>query len=187
MKNQGSSFPAGKLVRSEGDKKSKDPAVNEAYDYCRRHLRLLQEALQSQLARRQRHDADLQRASRAATTTTRSGTASRWRTATATADLHPLHEVARRRRTRTDARRREPHLQPRVPERVGRAERALRRRVRFARQAVEEEADRGEGRLADRTGHHGSRHDRRSRSAPSRKARPTRTIRTWAPIRSRST
>jgi Zn-dependent metalloprotease len=33
MKNQGSSFLPGKLVRSEGDKKTKDPAVNEAYDY----------------------------------------------------------------------------------------------------------------------------------------------------------
>jgi Zn-dependent metalloprotease len=33
MKNQGSSFLPGTLVRSEGDKKSKDPAVNEAYDY----------------------------------------------------------------------------------------------------------------------------------------------------------
>jgi Zn-dependent metalloprotease len=34
MKNQGSSFLPGKLVRSEGDKKVKDPAVNEAYDYA---------------------------------------------------------------------------------------------------------------------------------------------------------
>jgi Zn-dependent metalloprotease len=33
MENQGSSFLPGKLVRSEGDKKSTDPAVNEAYDY----------------------------------------------------------------------------------------------------------------------------------------------------------
>ena len=33
MQNQGSSFLPGKLVRSEGDKKSTDPAVNEAYDY----------------------------------------------------------------------------------------------------------------------------------------------------------
>lgn len=33
MKNQGSSFLPGKLVRREGDAKSKDPAVNEAYDY----------------------------------------------------------------------------------------------------------------------------------------------------------
>ena len=33
MKNQGSSFLPGKLVRREGDPKSKDPAVNEAYDY----------------------------------------------------------------------------------------------------------------------------------------------------------
>ncbi len=33
MQNQGSSFLPGKLVRSEGDKKSADPAVNEAYDY----------------------------------------------------------------------------------------------------------------------------------------------------------
>ena len=33
MKNQGSTFLPGKLVRSEGGAKSKDPAVNEAYDY----------------------------------------------------------------------------------------------------------------------------------------------------------
>ena len=33
MENQGSSFLPGKLVRSEGDQKSTDPAVNEAYDY----------------------------------------------------------------------------------------------------------------------------------------------------------
>jgi Zn-dependent metalloprotease len=33
MKGQGSSFLPGTLVRSEGDPKSKDPAVNEAYDY----------------------------------------------------------------------------------------------------------------------------------------------------------
>lgn len=33
MKNQGSTFLPGTLVRSEGDKKHKDPAVNEAYDY----------------------------------------------------------------------------------------------------------------------------------------------------------
>jgi Zn-dependent metalloprotease len=33
MQHQGSSFLPGKLVRSEGDKKSTDPAVNEAYDY----------------------------------------------------------------------------------------------------------------------------------------------------------
>jgi Zn-dependent metalloprotease len=33
MQKQGSSFLPGKLVRSEGDKKSTDPAVNEAYDY----------------------------------------------------------------------------------------------------------------------------------------------------------
>ena len=33
MKNQGSSFLPGKLVRREGEAKSKDPAVNEAYDY----------------------------------------------------------------------------------------------------------------------------------------------------------
>ena len=32
MRNQGSSFLPGKLVRSEGDPKSHDPAVNEAYD-----------------------------------------------------------------------------------------------------------------------------------------------------------
>src|SRR5262245_65864102 len=34
MKTQGSSFLPGKLVRSEGDPKTKDPAVNEAYDYA---------------------------------------------------------------------------------------------------------------------------------------------------------
>ena len=34
MKNQGSTFLPGKLVRSEGEPKSKDPAVNEAYDYA---------------------------------------------------------------------------------------------------------------------------------------------------------
>ena len=34
MKNQGSTFLPGTLVRSEGDPKSKDPAVNEAYDYA---------------------------------------------------------------------------------------------------------------------------------------------------------
>ena len=34
MKNQGSTFLPGKLARSEGDPKSKDPAVNEAYDYA---------------------------------------------------------------------------------------------------------------------------------------------------------
>ena len=33
MKNQGSSFLPGKLVRREGDAKTNDPAVNEAYDY----------------------------------------------------------------------------------------------------------------------------------------------------------
>jgi Zn-dependent metalloprotease len=33
MRNQGSSFLPGRLVRSEGDPKSKDPAVNEAYNY----------------------------------------------------------------------------------------------------------------------------------------------------------
>jgi Zn-dependent metalloprotease len=33
MKHQGSTFLPGKLVRSEGGRKSKDPAVNEAYDY----------------------------------------------------------------------------------------------------------------------------------------------------------
>jgi Zn-dependent metalloprotease len=33
MKNMGSSFLPGTLVRSEGDKKGSDPAVNEAYDY----------------------------------------------------------------------------------------------------------------------------------------------------------
>jgi Zn-dependent metalloprotease len=33
MKKQGSSFLPGKLARREGDPKSKDPAVNEAYDY----------------------------------------------------------------------------------------------------------------------------------------------------------
>ncbi|MEZ5284803.1 MAG: M4 family metallopeptidase [Vicinamibacterales bacterium] len=34
MQRQGSTFLPGKLVRKEGDKKSKDPAVNEAYDYA---------------------------------------------------------------------------------------------------------------------------------------------------------
>jgi Zn-dependent metalloprotease len=34
MKNQGSTFLPGKLVRSEGGPKSKDAAVNEAYDYA---------------------------------------------------------------------------------------------------------------------------------------------------------
>lgn len=34
MKQQGSSFLPGKLVRREGDPKSTDPAVNEAYDYA---------------------------------------------------------------------------------------------------------------------------------------------------------
>ena len=34
MKNQGSSFLPGKLVRREGGAKSKDPAVNEAYDHA---------------------------------------------------------------------------------------------------------------------------------------------------------
>jgi len=34
MKNKGSSFLPGKLVRSEGDPKKKDPSVNEAYDYA---------------------------------------------------------------------------------------------------------------------------------------------------------
>jgi len=34
MKGQGSSFLPGKLVRREGDPKSTDPAVNEAYDYA---------------------------------------------------------------------------------------------------------------------------------------------------------
>lgn len=34
MKGQGSSFLPGKLVRKEGDKKSADAAVNEAYDYA---------------------------------------------------------------------------------------------------------------------------------------------------------
>jgi Zn-dependent metalloprotease len=34
MKTQGSSFLPGKLVRSEGDPKTKDQAVNEAYDYA---------------------------------------------------------------------------------------------------------------------------------------------------------
>lgn len=33
MKNQGSSFLPGTLVRKEGDAKTNDPAVNEAYDY----------------------------------------------------------------------------------------------------------------------------------------------------------
>lgn len=33
MKHQGSSFLPGTLVRREGDKKSEDPAVNEAYDF----------------------------------------------------------------------------------------------------------------------------------------------------------
>jgi len=33
-KNKGSSFLPGKLVRKEGEPKSKDPAVNEAYDYA---------------------------------------------------------------------------------------------------------------------------------------------------------
>lgn len=33
MKGQGSGFLPGTLVRQEGDPKSKDPAVNEAYDY----------------------------------------------------------------------------------------------------------------------------------------------------------
>ena len=33
MKNQGSSFLPGTLARGEGDKKSKDRAVNQAYDY----------------------------------------------------------------------------------------------------------------------------------------------------------
>ncbi len=32
-KNSGSSFLPGKIVRREGDKRSKDPAVNEAYDH----------------------------------------------------------------------------------------------------------------------------------------------------------
>jgi len=34
MKNKGASFLPGKLVRSEGQAKSQDPAVNEAYDYA---------------------------------------------------------------------------------------------------------------------------------------------------------
>ena len=34
MKGQGSTFLPGKLVRREGDPKSTDPAVNEAYDYA---------------------------------------------------------------------------------------------------------------------------------------------------------
>ena len=34
MKHQGSSFLPGTLVRSEGDKKTSDAAVNEAYDYA---------------------------------------------------------------------------------------------------------------------------------------------------------
>jgi len=34
MKNRGSTFLPGKLVRREGDPKSKDPAVNEAYDHA---------------------------------------------------------------------------------------------------------------------------------------------------------
>ncbi|MFN7984705.1 MAG: M4 family metallopeptidase [Vicinamibacterales bacterium] len=34
MKGKGSSFLPGKLVRREGDPKSTDPAVNEAYDYA---------------------------------------------------------------------------------------------------------------------------------------------------------
>ena len=76
--------------------------------------------------------------------------------ATATADLHPLHQVARRGRSRALARRRDPHLQPGVPERVGCAQRALCRRLRVARQAVEEEAHGGQGRLADWPRHHGA-------------------------------
>ena len=87
---------------------------------------------------------------------------------------------------RADARRRHPHLQPRVPRRARRAERALRRRVRLAREAVEEEADGGQGRLADRPGHHGAGHHAPRRCARSRTRRPTRTIRCSAPIRSRS-
>jgi Zn-dependent metalloprotease len=34
MRHQGSSFLPGRLVRKEGDPKSSDPAVNEAYDYA---------------------------------------------------------------------------------------------------------------------------------------------------------
>ena len=77
MQNQGSSFLPGKLVRSEGDKKSTDPAVNEAYDYSGATYDFYKKLFN----RNSLDDNGMTLISSVhlgTSTTTRSGTASRW-------------------------------------------------------------------------------------------------------------
>ena len=71
-------------AREKADPKSSDPAVNEAYDDSGATYDFYKKLFNRNSLDDQRHAADLERPSGQEATTTRSGTANRWPTATAT-------------------------------------------------------------------------------------------------------
>ena len=138
----------GKLVRSEGDAKVADKAVNEAYD----HSGSTYDFYDTVFSRNSLDDKGMTLVSTVHVAEVDDTgkfvpmNNAFWngeQMAYGDGDgviFRALHRLARRRRPRADPRRRVVHQQSRVPEPVRRAQRALRRRVRRPGPAVEERA-----------------------------------------------
>ena len=106
------------------------PGGRRGVQLRRLDLAALQQDLRTQLARRPGHDARAERPRRHRLRQRVLGRAPDGLRRRRRRDLHALHQVGRRRRTRADPRRRAVHLGARVLRRERRAQRALRRRLR---------------------------------------------------------